>query len=130
MNQIAFVVAAVFMSGMSQTASAASDVSAGHDGVYSGTIQPATAISALNCPSFAIDDFKIERGFFAIKGIQDQPSFNGFVTAEGYVEGRMRLGQAAPFAFQGRISGVELNAGAIDRSTGCAWTANLKKRLP
>ncbi len=111
----------------SAVADATSDISARYDGLYRGAAAPVPGFGAAVCPSFAIDSLRIERGLFKVSGSLDQPTFEGFITAEGFISGFFYRDRAKRQTFEGRIQDSHFSAGFIDEAAGCAWTANLTK---
>lgn len=107
------------------SAFAASGVSGNFDGIYSGSLEPAPAMSGTGCPRFEVDALPVAQGVFKVGATDSHPAFEGFVTAEGFVQGKMRLPGGAPLSFEGRITDSRLSAGAFDDNAKCAWTANL-----
>jgi hypothetical protein len=100
------------------------------DGFYAGVLIPAPALSKQPCAAVTVAEFEIDRGKVVV--LPGVVSFEGTVTATGFLSGAMRRFDDPKVPIQGRLNkeadGVHVRGGVIDEKGGCAWTLDLKAR--
>lgn len=116
-----FASALFFLAAGVAGASATSDISARYDGRYAVTLMRVAAMSADHCPELALRDVEIRGGFIRTERISIGPSFDGFVTGEGFLTGRFKQPGQPDLVFEGRFIGSDFRGGVIDLVTPCAW---------
>lgn len=101
-----------------------------YDGHYRGVLVPAPALNKGGCGLMSVPDFVIDRG--KVLPTPGLTTFEGNITAEGFLSGNMVQPDATKVPVQGRATeepdGQHIRAGLIDDKTNCAWTMELKKK--
>lgn len=100
------------------------------DGRYSGVMTVTPVLSGPGCHDVQVQDFVINGGVVtpATVAASLQPAFDGFVTDDGFITGRVRMVDSV-IAFEGRVEPQGMvrviSGGVLDNASKCSWVVNL-----